>query len=42
VTTGAGVPEGALEGVNYIEFDSAGRMYASDNNRRVYRFLITS
>ena len=41
VTTGADVPEGALKGVNYIEFDSAGRMYASDNNRRVYRFLIT-
>jgi len=41
VTTGADVPEGALMGVNYIEFDSAGRMYASDNNRRVYRFLIT-
>lgn len=42
VTKGADVPEGVLKGTNYIEFDSQGRMYASDNNRRVYRFLITS
>lgn len=41
VTTGAGVPEGKLKGTNFIEFDTAGRMYASDNNRRVYRFTIT-
>lgn len=41
VTTGLDVPEGKLKGTNFIEFDSQGRLYASDNNRRVYRFQLT-
>ncbi len=41
VTTGLDVPEGKLKGTNFIEFDSLGRLYASDNNRRVYRFQLT-
>jgi tripartite motif-containing protein 71 len=41
VTTGRDVPEGALRGSNFVEFDAQGRMYASDNNRRVYRFTLS-
>ena len=40
VTTGSDVPEGKLRGTNFIDFDASGRMYASDNNRRVYRFTL--
>ena len=27
-------------GADYVEFDAQGRMYASDNNRRIYRFVL--
>ena len=40
VTTGVDVPEGRLRGSNFLEFDAQGRLYASDNNRRVYRFTL--
>ena len=40
VTRGLDVPEGKLRGSNFVEFDAQGRMYASDNNRRIYRFVL--
>ena len=40
VTTGVGTPAG-FKGPDYVDFDSAGRLYVSDNSYFVYRFTIT-
>ncbi len=36
VSTGADTPEGHFGGPEYLEFDTSGRLYVSDNNQRVY------
>ncbi len=42
VVTQADLPTGLqFQGSNFIEFDSAGRMWASDNSRHIYGFTIT-
>jgi DNA-binding beta-propeller fold protein YncE len=41
VTTGADTPKG-FKGPDYLDFDSQGRLYVSDNSYDVYRFTITS
>jgi DNA-binding beta-propeller fold protein YncE len=40
VTTGSDTPAG-FKGPDYIDFDSQGRLYVSDNSYYVYRFTIT-
>jgi hypothetical protein len=40
VTNGAGTPAG-FRGPDYVDFDSAGRLYVSDNSYYVYRFTIS-
>jgi DNA-binding beta-propeller fold protein YncE len=40
VTTGADTPTG-FKGPDYVDFDSQGRLYVSDNSYYVYRFTIT-
>jgi sugar lactone lactonase YvrE len=35
-----GTPGPALRGANYVEFDAKGRMYISDNSRRVLRYRL--
>jgi tripartite motif-containing protein 71 len=35
-----GTPGPALRGANFVEFDSKGRMYVSDNSRRVLRYTL--
>lgn len=41
VTTGADTPERSLKGPDYLDFGPDGRLFVSDNNRRVYAFTIT-
>jgi DNA-binding beta-propeller fold protein YncE len=42
VVTQADLPNGMqFEGANFIEFDSSGRMWVSDNSRHVYGFTVT-
>ena len=40
VSTGADTPEGHFGGPEYLEWDSTGRLYVSDNNQRVYVFSV--
>jgi hypothetical protein len=40
VTTGADTPEGSLSGPDFLNFGSDGKLYVSDNNKRVYSFTI--
>ncbi len=40
VSTGADTPEGHFGGPEFLEWDSAGRLYVSDNNQRVYVFSV--
>ena len=37
-----GTPGAALRGANYVEFDRKGRMYISDNSRRVLRYRVVA
>lgn len=41
VTTGADTPERRFKGPDYLDFGPDGRLFVSDNNRRVYAFDIT-
>lgn len=41
VTTGSDTPAG-FKGPDYLDFDSQGRLYVSDNSYYVYRFVIAS
>ena len=42
VVTQADLPSGMqFQGANFIDFDSAGRMWVSDNSRHIYGFTIT-
>jgi DNA-binding beta-propeller fold protein YncE len=40
VSKGVDTPEGAFGGPEFLEWDSAGRLYVSDNNQRVYVFSV--
>ena len=40
VSTGTDTPEGHFGGPEYLEWDSTGRLYVSDNNQRVYVFSV--
>jgi tripartite motif-containing protein 71 len=40
VSTGADTPEGHFGGPEFLEWDSTGRLYVSDNNQRVYVFSV--
>jgi DNA-binding beta-propeller fold protein YncE len=40
VSTGSDTPEGGFGGPEYLEFDTTGRLYVSDNNQRIYVFSV--
>lgn len=41
VTTGADTPAGDMKTPHYLEFGPGGRLYVSDRDRHVYRFIIS-